>query len=89
MYSFYYIDADHVCMRISNERSRQKRMIKIGKAINKDDIDMSDKWNDRYRAFIRDKVVPPSTAWFDPSLLHSAPPSELVHNSSLCSNIQP
>jgi hypothetical protein len=51
-------------------------MIKIGKPIRKDDIDMSDKWNDKYGAFIRDKVVPPSTAWFDPSLLRSAPPSE-------------
>jgi hypothetical protein len=51
-------------------------MIKMGKPIRKDDIDMSDKWNDKYGAFIRDKVVPPSTTWFDPSLLRSAPPSE-------------
>jgi hypothetical protein len=51
-------------------------MIKIGKPISQDDIDMSDKWNDKYGAFIRDKVVPPSIAWFDPSLLRSAPPSE-------------
>ncbi len=76
MYSFYSINTDHVCRRISNERSKQQRMIKIGKPINQDDIDMSDKWNDKYGAFIRDKVVPPSTAWFDSSLLRSAPPSE-------------
>lgn len=76
MYSFYSINTDHVCRRISNERSKQQRMIKIGKPISQDDIDMSDKWNDKYGAFIRDKVVPPSIAWFDPSLLRSAPPSE-------------
>ena len=76
MYSFYSINIDHVCRRINNERSKQQMMIKIGKPINKDYIDMSDKWNDKYGAFIRDKVVPPSTAWFDPSLLRSAPPSE-------------
>ena len=76
MYSFYYIDTYHVCRRIGNERSKQQRPIKIGKAIHKDDIDMVDKWNDKYMAFIRDKVVLNSTAWFDPSLLRSAPPSE-------------
>jgi hypothetical protein len=76
MYSFYYIDAYHVCRRIRNERSKQQRLIKIGKPINKDNIDMVDKWNDKYMAFIRDKAVPPSTAWFDPSLLLSAPPLE-------------
>ena len=62
MYSFYSINTDHVYMRINNERSKQQRMIKIGKPTNKDDIDMFDKWNDKYMAFIRDKVVPPSTA---------------------------
>jgi hypothetical protein len=53
-------------------------MIKIGKAIDKDDIDMAAKWqNEKYGTFIRDKVVPPSIAWrFDPSLLRSAPSSE-------------
>ena len=51
-------------------------MIKIGKAIDKDDIDMAGKWNDKYGTFNRDKVVSPSTAWFDPSLLRSAPHSE-------------
>jgi len=76
MFSFYYIDTDHLCRRISNERSKQQRMIKIGKAIDKDDIDMALKWNDKYGTFIRDKVVPPSNAWFDPSLLRSAPHSE-------------
>jgi hypothetical protein len=55
-------------MKIGNERSKQQRMIKIGKPINKDGIDMSDKWNDKYGAFIRNKVVPLSTVWFDPSL---------------------
>ena len=62
MYSFYSINIDHVCRRISNERSQQQRIIKIGKPINKENIDMSDKWNDKYGAFIRDKVVLPSTA---------------------------
>ena len=76
MYSFYSINIDHVCMRISNERSKQQRMIKIGKPICIDDIDMSDKWNDKYGAFTRDKVAPSSSAWFDPSLLRSAPPSK-------------
>ena len=47
MFSFYYIDTDHLCRRISNERSKQQRMIKIGKAIDKDDIDMALKWNDK------------------------------------------
>jgi hypothetical protein len=51
-------------------------MVKIGKAIDKDDIDMAAKWNGKYGTFIRDKVVPPSTAWFDPSLLRSEPPSK-------------
>ncbi len=76
MYSFYYIDTDHVCRRMSNESSKQQRMIKIGKPIHNDDIDMANKWNDKYGAFIRDKVVPPPIAWFDPNLLRSAPPSE-------------
>ena len=76
MHSFYYIDTDHVCRRINNERSKQHRMTKIGKAIHKDDIDMVDKWNDKYGAFMPDKVLSPSTAWFDPSLLRSAPSSE-------------
>ena len=76
MYSFYYIDIDHVCRRISNERSKQQRIIKIRKPIHNDVIDMANKWNDKYGVFIRDKVVPPQTAWFDPSLLRSAPPSE-------------
>jgi hypothetical protein len=51
-------------------------MIKIGKARGKDNIVMVAKWNDKYGTFIRDKVVPPSTAWFDLSLLRSAPPSK-------------
>ena len=76
MYSFYYIDTYYACRRINNERSKQQKLVKIGKPIHKDDIDMADKWNDKYMAFIRDKVVQPSTAWFDPSLLRSAPPSE-------------
>ncbi len=75
MYFFHYIDTDPVCMRINNERLKQHMMIKIGKPIHKDDIDMDDRWNDKYGACIRDKVVPPSTDWFDPSLLRSAPPS--------------
>ena len=65
-----------MCRRISNERSKQQKIIKIGKEIHKDDIDMVDKWNDKYGALIRDKVVPPSSPWLDPSLLRSAPPSE-------------
>jgi hypothetical protein len=76
MFPFTFIDTNHVCRRISNERSKQQRLIKIGKAIDKDDLDMAAKWNDKYGTFIRDKVVPPSTAWFEPSLLRSAPPSE-------------
>ncbi len=76
MYSFYYIDTDNVCRRINNERSKQPRMIKIGKAIDKDDIDMVGKWNDKYGTFIRDKIVPYSTAWLDPSLLRPVPHSE-------------
>ena len=76
MFSFYDINTDHVCRRINNERSKQQRLIKIGKEIHKDDIDMADKWNDKYGVFIRDKVVPPSTDWFDPSLFRSAPHSE-------------
>jgi hypothetical protein len=51
-------------------------MIKIGKAIHKDDIDMAGKWSDKYGIFIRDKVVPLLTAWFDPSILRSAPHSK-------------
>jgi hypothetical protein len=51
-------------------------MINIGKAIDKDDVDMVAKWNDKYGTSIHDKVVPPSTAWFEPSLLRSAPPSQ-------------
>jgi hypothetical protein len=51
-------------------------MIKIGKAVDKDDIDIAAKWNDKYSIFICDKVVPHSAAWFDPSLLRSATPSE-------------
>ncbi len=65
-----------MCRRINNERSYQQRMIKIGKAIAKDNIDMAGKWNDMYGTFIRNKIVPPSTDWFDPSLLRSAPHSE-------------
>ncbi len=76
MFPFYNFDTNHVCRRIGNERSKQQRMIKIGKAIDKDDVDMDAKWNDKYGTFIHDKVVPPSFAWFDPSLLRSAPPSE-------------
>ena len=56
--------------------SKQQRMIKIGKAIDKDDIDMVAKWNDKYDTFIHDKVVPPSIDWFDPSLLRPASSSE-------------
>ena len=56
--------------------SKQHRMIKIGKAVDKDDIDIAAKWNDKYSIFICDKVVPHSAAWFDPSLLRSATPSE-------------
>jgi hypothetical protein len=76
MFPFYNFDTNHVCRRFNNERSKQQRMIKIGKAIDKDDVDMVAKWNDKYGTFIHDKVVPPSTAWFDSSLLRSAPPSE-------------
>ncbi len=76
MFSFYYIHTDHVCRRISIERSKQQMMIKIGKAIHKDDIDMAGKWSDKYGIFIRDKVVPLLTAWFDPSILRSAPHSK-------------
>ncbi len=76
MFPFYYFDTNHVGGRIRNERSKQRRIIKIGKAIDKDDIDMVAKWDDKYGTFIRDKVVPPSTNWFDPSLLRSALPSE-------------
>jgi hypothetical protein len=76
MYSLYYIDTDHLCRRIDNERLKKYRIIKVGKAIHKDDIDMIDKWNDKYGAFIRDKIVPPSSAWFDQSLLRAAPPSK-------------
>ncbi len=65
-----------MCRRISNERSKQQRMIKIGIPIHNEDIDMANKWNDKYGAFIRDKVVLAPTVWFDPSLLRSAPPSE-------------
>ena len=43
---------------INNERSKQQSMIKIGKAIDKDDINMVAKWNDKYGTFIRDKVAP-------------------------------
>jgi hypothetical protein len=48
----------------------------LEKAIDKEDIDMAAKWNEKHGTFIRDKVVPPSPDWFDPSLLRSAPPSE-------------
>ncbi len=37
-------------------------MTRIGKAIDKDDVDMVAKWNDKYGTLIHDKVVPPSTA---------------------------
>ncbi len=62
--------------KIINERSKQQSMIKIRQAIDKDDINMAGKWNDKYGKFIRDKVGPPSTAWFDPSLLRPVPHSE-------------
>ncbi len=60
-------------------------MIKIGKTIDKDEVAMVAKWNDdKYGKFIHGKVVPPSTAWFDPNLLRSAPPTEQIRISSLC-----
>ncbi len=76
MFSLYYIDTDHAFRRINNESLKQERMIKIGKIIDKDDIDMAGKWNDKYGIFLRDKVLLPSTDWFDPRLLRSAPHSE-------------
>ncbi len=43
MYFFCYVDTDHVCRRINNDGLKQQRIIKIGKAIAKDDIDMDGK----------------------------------------------
>ena len=76
MFPFYNFDKNHLCRRINNERSKQQRMIKIGNAIDKVDVDMVAKCNDKYGTFIHDKVVPHSAAWFDPSVLRSAPSLE-------------
>ena len=44
-------------------------MLKIGKEIPQDEIDMAEKWEEKYGQYVRDKTVPPSTAWFDPTLV--------------------
>jgi hypothetical protein len=69
MNSDYVIDTARFCRRISNERSKQQRMLKIGKEIPQDEIDMAEKWEEKYGQYVRDKTVPPSTAWFDPTLV--------------------
>ena len=73
-YSEYVIDKACLCKRISNERSKQQRMLKIGKEIPQDDIDMAEKWDEKYGQYLRDKTLPPSTAKFDPTMVVSAFP---------------
>ena len=70
-YSECVIDTACLCKRISNERSKQQRMLKIGKEIPQDKIDMAKKWDEKYGQYLRDKTVTPSTTWFDPTLVSS------------------
>ncbi len=74
--NIYYINTDHLCRRLSNERLKQQRMLKIEIQTYQDDIDLARKWSEKYDGFLRDKIEPPSTAWFDPSLLCFTLPSE-------------
>ncbi len=62
MHSDYVINTARFCRRISNERSKQQRMLKIGKEIPQEEIDMAKKWDEKYGQYLCDKAAPPSTA---------------------------
>jgi hypothetical protein len=69
MHSEKVIDTARLCRRISNERSKNQRLLKFGKPIRQQDIDKAQKWGEKYGQYLRDNTVPPTTTWVDASLV--------------------